>query len=91
MRGVLGLSSEATLARIEHIESISELLSLRFPDYRAWKELLAKYSIRGTNVHDARLVGVMLARNIRNILTLNSKDYRQFAGINVVRPDEVLS
>jgi hypothetical protein len=41
-------------------------------------------------VHDARLVAVMGAYNIGQILIFSTIDFSRYEGLEVVRPDEVL-
>ncbi len=54
--------------------------------YPQWKLLVDKYSVSGKQVHDARLVAVMLVYGVTHLLTLNAKDFQRFAEITVVSP-----
>jgi predicted nucleic acid-binding protein len=58
-----------------------------------YKRLLLKYSVVGKQVHDARLVAMMLTWRIENILTLNERNFRRFEaeGITVVTPDSIIA
>lgn len=53
-----------------------------------FKRLLTKYSVIGKQVHDARLVAMMLIWQIDNVLTLNERNFRRFEpeGIAVILP-----
>jgi predicted nucleic acid-binding protein len=53
-----------------------------------FRRLLLQYSVVGKQVHDARLVAMMLVWQIESILTLNDRDFRRFApeGITIVTP-----
>jgi hypothetical protein len=57
------------------------------------KRLIAKYAIIGKQVHDARLVAMMLAWRIDSILTLNDRDFRRYEpeGIKVVTPASIIT
>jgi hypothetical protein len=52
------------------------------------KRLVAQYAVVGKQVHDARLVAMMLAWRIDSILTLNDRDFRRYdpEGITIVTP-----
>jgi predicted nucleic acid-binding protein len=43
----------------------------------------------GVQVHDARLVSVMKAYDIRQIVTFNTGDFTRYAGIEPIHPDKV--
>ena len=49
--------------------------------------------VSGKQVHDARLVAMMLAWQIDSILTLNDRDFRRYEpeGIRIVTPDSLTS
>jgi predicted nucleic acid-binding protein len=87
---------------IEHREA-HQMLSLvdqLFPilwhtkdSYLSWRKIVAEFEVSGVQVHDARLVAVMLAHGVERILTFNDQDFRRFepAGIEAVHPSAVLS
>lgn len=58
-----------------------------------FRRLLLQYSVVGRQVHDARLVAMMLAWQIESILTLNDRDFRRFApeGITIVTPASLVT
>jgi predicted nucleic acid-binding protein len=43
----------------------------------------------GVNVHDARLVAVMLVYGVKNILTFNTRDFNRYSEIVAVHPTSV--
>ncbi len=55
------------------------------------RRLLTQYNAIGKHVHDARLVAMMLAWQVENLLTLNDRDFRRYApeGITIVTPSSV--
>lgn len=57
------------------------------------RRLLIKYGAIGKQVHDARLVAMMLVWQIENVLTLNDRDFRRYEpeGITVVTPTSLVS
>lgn len=52
------------------------------------RRLLSQHQVVGKQVHDARLVALMLSWQVENILTLNARNFRRFEseGIAVVEP-----
>jgi predicted nucleic acid-binding protein len=72
-------------------------LSARFrllPDdptiYSKWIELVTNIGVRGKQVHDTRLVAVMLVHGVRHLLTFNVKDFQRFGQIEAVHPTTVV-
>lgn len=60
------------------------------PDiYTHWRQLVVSAGVSGVQVHDTRLVAVMLAHGITHLLTFNSTDFNRFSGITVVHPKDV--
>lgn len=86
-----GMTAESADAQALRIARIFPMLPDRDGIYQEWVKLVRTYKIIGLRVYDARLVAVMMVHNISNILTLNPKDYRPFAGIKVIQPGEVLA
>lgn len=85
----LGLAPKAALDLLERdIEPICAVLSERDNIYDEYKRLIAQYSVIGKQVHDARLVAMMLTWQVGSILTLNERNFRRYEpeGIVVVTP-----
>ncbi len=90
----LGLSSIETIELLEDdIEPICGIVAESAPVYGEVKRLVAKYAVAGKQVHDARLVALMLVWQIENVLTLNDRHFRRFEpeGITVVTPAAIVS
>jgi predicted nucleic acid-binding protein len=53
-----------------------------------FKRLLAQHTVVGKQVHDARLVAMMLVWQVDHVLTLNERNFQRFAteGIIVISP-----
>lgn len=87
-----GLSVERVKRRVHIIERFCEVLSEDKASYEEWKRLAEELAINGVAVHDARLVSVMLSAELKEILTLNERDFRRYVGegILVVTPDTYL-
>jgi predicted nucleic acid-binding protein len=84
-----GLSPTDVAEELNGIERVMSLLADDAEVYNHWRSLVTKYSVRGVQVHDARLAASMLAHNIPNILTLNISDFSRYQGITAVHPAHV--
>jgi predicted nucleic acid-binding protein len=71
------------------IESICSVLTETDLMHSVFKRLIAKYGVVGKQVHDARLVAMMLVWQVENLLTLNDRHFRRYEpeGIQVVTPN----
>ncbi|HEX6960567.1 MAG TPA: PIN domain-containing protein [Lacipirellula sp.] len=58
-----------------------------------FRRMLLQYGVVGKQVHDARLVAMMLVWQVESILTLNDRDFRRYApeGIAIVTPASLIS
>lgn len=85
----LGRSSTKALHALERdIEPICSVLVETSAVFSELKRLIATYAVTGKQVHDARLVAMMLVWQIENVLTLNDRDFRRYEqeGIHIVTP-----
>jgi predicted nucleic acid-binding protein len=85
----LGFSIEEARDELRRLEEFFEVLHESLASYAAWKELLVENRVSGVQVHDARLVAVMKASGIRQIITFNIGDFARYAGIEPVHPDKI--
>lgn len=87
----LGLS----IAVADRVMRRFELAFSRLPEpaeaYSHWRDLIVRFGISGTKVHDARLVAIMLANDLSQILTFNVSDFRRYEvlGIRAVDPGKI--
>lgn len=58
-----------------------------------FKRLLLTYGVIGKQVHDARLVAMMLTWRIESLLTLNDRDFRRYEpeGITIFTPQSIVA
>jgi predicted nucleic acid-binding protein len=89
-RNGLGYSLVRTQREVVRIKSLFPIL-LDSPLILAeWERLVTTYEVKGVNVHDARLVAVMLVNRISHILTFNDDDFRRYASeITVINPNNI--
>lgn len=81
-----GLTGAETDVRAKLIESRFLFLADTDRVHAEWRRLVVACSVAGVQVHDARLVGAMLAHGIPQLLTLNDRDFARYPGISVVHP-----
>jgi len=88
-RGGLGMTIQATEQRLQIIEKKFSLLTEPPQTYSIWRDLVTSLSVKGKQVHDARLVALMKAHGITHIITLNVNDFLRYPGITVIDPATV--
>ena len=57
--------------------------------FENWLELVTQHDVKGKQVHDARLVAAMQTHSVKNLLTLNIKDFERYSEIEAVQPKKV--
>jgi predicted nucleic acid-binding protein len=90
----LGLPSSEAIRLIENgIEPVCGIMLDASTSYLELKRLLCKYNVVGKQVHDARLVALMLTRRIDTILSLNGRDFQRYKseGISIVAPSDLVT
>jgi len=87
----LGLSVTQAQHRISIFERHLAIFSESIDSYAGWKNLVSKYQVRGKQVHDTRIVSIMLREGVRSILTFNAADFRRFPEIVTLHPDDILT
>jgi predicted nucleic acid-binding protein len=87
----LGLSPEEADLELTQLEGLFRLLPDVSSIYPIWRRLVVAARVSGRQVHDARLVAVMLAHGISHLLTFNTSDFTRHKGITVVHPQDVAS
>jgi predicted nucleic acid-binding protein len=85
-RNGYGLSPKDTDRRARLFEEKLRLLPDSLAVHLEWRRLLVTYAISGVQVHDARLVAVMLIHGISRILTFNEKDFARYSQIEALNP-----
>jgi predicted nucleic acid-binding protein len=56
-----------------------------------WDPLVASIPVMGKNAHDARFAAAMTVHGLTHLLTLDSQDFRQYPGMTVMTPLDVLT
>lgn len=88
----LGLAPRQAGELLRQLEPSIVLVREPIAVFEIWRDLVTGLQVRGSKVHDARLVAVMLASEIRNVLTFDLKDFRRYRsyGISAVSPADVV-
>jgi predicted nucleic acid-binding protein len=81
----LGLTLQAAAPEIGKIERILTVLPDSPAVYEEWKRLVFSRGVRGSKVHDAKLVATMNVHGVRRILTFDVGDFARY-DIEAVHP-----
>jgi predicted nucleic acid-binding protein len=76
---------------VARIESIFPLLPDGSAIYAQWRHLVSSLGVVGPQVHDARLVALMLVHGVTHVLTFDTDHFRRYPGITVVHPGDVVA
>jgi predicted nucleic acid-binding protein len=85
-RNGYGLSSSQADQYVQILERDVYMLPDTPEVHFVWRRLLVERGVCGAQVHDTRLVAAMLVHGVKRILTLNTKDFTRFDGIEAVHP-----
>lgn len=58
-----------------------------YPDHNSNKifyDLISKYKPKGNRIFDIEIVSIMLSNGVKNIITVNKKDFETIAEINIL-------
>jgi predicted nucleic acid-binding protein len=91
-RNGLGFTSERTKAEVDRLKRLFIFIPDTPAIFPEWERLETTYEVKGTKVHDTRLVAFMLVHRLSQILTFNVKDFRRFSPeITSVSPKEIVN
>lgn len=85
----LGWDVETADARIFDCWNRFEVLDDSPEVFKHWLSLVRTHQTKGKQVHDARLIAVMLAHGVDHLLTFNVDDFRRYQEIKAVHPADV--
>ena len=88
----LGFTLERTKAEVDRLKRLFIFLPDTQAIYPEWERLVTTYEVKGTKVHDTRLVAFMVVHKLSYILTFNVKDFRRFSAYIIpVSPKEIVN
>jgi predicted nucleic acid-binding protein len=90
-RGGLGLPVQETAHRLRVLERGISILADGPGTYSEWRRLVTVHSVLGVQVHDARVVAIMLTHAVTHLLTLNKADFIRYVDVTPIAPDEIVS
>jgi predicted nucleic acid-binding protein len=82
----LGFEPAQAEADVRDFENWFEWLSEPADIAIRWRALVNNHAVRGKRAHDARIVALMEAHGLANLLTFNAADFAGFAGVVCVSP-----
>jgi predicted nucleic acid-binding protein len=84
-----GWTTQRTATEVEQLQNKFPILSDSPLIFSNWLTLATTHDVKGKQVHDTRLVAVMMAHGITHLLTFNTDDFRRFPNITLRHPNEV--
>jgi predicted nucleic acid-binding protein len=87
----LGLTTNEVEHEVIKIEGILNILRDQPEIYDEWRQLVVAHSVKGAQVHDAKLAAAMMTHKIETLVTFNSADFKRYSNIVVLTPADVLS
>ena len=77
---------EQTAEEVTRFEAVFRLADEPLEVFRRWRQLVEDHAVKGKQVHDARLVAIMLENGMDHILTFNVDDFQRYSDITAVNP-----
>ncbi len=85
----LGLSVVEMAIEVSKLKTVFQVLPDTPAIFGEWEVLVSRHTVKGKEVHDARIVAAMLAHKVPNLLTFNTNDFKRFTEISTVDPRQV--
>jgi predicted nucleic acid-binding protein len=76
-----GLSPAQAEKEANQLESFFSFLPDDAHIYKRWRQIVTSHNVSGVQVHDARLVAVMLTYGITHIISFNFRDFQRYSPI----------
>jgi predicted nucleic acid-binding protein len=86
--GYTPAQAQAEIGRLKGLFTLLDDVPAIFP---RWEQLVTAYQVSGKNAHDARLVAAMMVHGLNHLLTFNAVDFRRYAGLTLLEPQQVLA
>lgn len=85
----LGWTTQQATLEVEQLLNRFQLLQDSPDILTHWRALVTAHDIKGKKTHDARLVAVMQAHGVTHLLTFNTDDFKGYANITLLHPNDV--
>jgi predicted nucleic acid-binding protein len=86
-----GWNARRAVREVAELQERFPLLADTPEIFTRWLELVKQFSISGKRVHDARLVAVLQAHAVENLITFNTSDFAAFSFLSLVDPRALAS
>jgi predicted nucleic acid-binding protein len=88
----LGMGAVEAAATLDGFEGMMRCLPEPADAQMRWRDVVDRFGALGKTAHDARLIAVMLANGVDQLLTLNTADFRRYVpAIRCLSPRDLLS
>jgi predicted nucleic acid-binding protein len=87
----MGRTAAEAVAELASLKALFQWLDESAAVFGVWEQLVSSTPVVGKNAHDARLVAAMMVHGLTHLLTFNAQDFRQYTGITVVTPADVMT
>ena len=87
----LGLSPAEAQKEVAKLKQLFILLPDTSQIFVEWERLVSTHQVKGSKVHDTRLVAFMLVHQLSHIITFNVKDFQRFEQkIIAISPKDII-
>jgi predicted nucleic acid-binding protein len=86
----LGYTPEYTYEFVNDFLGTYGFLPDRSDTFGFWHDLVKQYAVSGKPTHDAKLVALMQAHQLEQILTINTADFARYREIQAIHPNQIL-
>jgi predicted nucleic acid-binding protein len=87
----LGMDATRTLRELARLKSALPLLPDIPEIYSEWERLVNQHAVSGRKAHDTRIVAAMKVYGLHHLVTFNVDDFKRYAGITVVHPQDIVA
>jgi predicted nucleic acid-binding protein len=90
----LGLTPVQAATELMNFKTVFQVLPDISAIFTEWERIAVVYAVSGKQAHDARLVAILKAHGIGNLMTFNVGDFTRYAageGISIVDPSGIPS
>lgn len=84
----LGWPAATTGDAVRSLRNLFPLLHETPDALDRWLELVSRFQVAGKHTHDARLAALLLAHDVRLILTFNTTDFPSAWGVEAKHPSD---
>ena len=86
-----GWNRERTAREVAELQKRFPVLADSPAIFSRWLELVEALPVSGKRVHDARLVAVLQAYEVENLITFNTSDFSGFPALAVIDPRSLVA